>query len=120
MAMKYAMHFPWHVWPAGRNKKLSPVHERVVELGGQTGVYNWIGKEPIGSRIAGDDTSKRPRRHGLDLVLGNLVYGKNAKRSGIASEYWIFPDLPDSTCQEPARPNGYSAGLLGRFPRWGV
>ena len=54
---EYAMHFPWHEWPAGRNKKLSPVHDRVVELGGQMGAYNgweranWFAKP-------GDDTSE--------------------------------------------------------------
>jgi dimethylglycine dehydrogenase len=37
---EYAMHFPRHVWPAGRNKKLSPVHDRIVAQGGQMGVYN--------------------------------------------------------------------------------
>jgi len=54
---EYAMHFPRHEWPAARNKKVSQVHERIVELGGQMGVYNgweranWFAK-------AGDDTSE--------------------------------------------------------------
>ena len=54
---EYAMHFPWHAWPAGRNKKLSPVHDKVVALGGQMGTYNgweranWFAKP-------GDDTSE--------------------------------------------------------------
>ena len=37
---EYAMHFPYHAWPAGRDKKHSPVHAKVVELGGQMGAYN--------------------------------------------------------------------------------
>lgn len=37
---EYAMHFPWHEWPAGRDKKLSPNHGRVLELGGVMGAYN--------------------------------------------------------------------------------
>ena len=37
---EYAMHFPWHEWPAGRDKKLSPVHDRVKALGGVMGAYN--------------------------------------------------------------------------------
>jgi dimethylglycine dehydrogenase len=37
---EYAMHFPWHEWPAGRDRKLSPVHNRVKELGGVMGAYN--------------------------------------------------------------------------------
>ena len=37
---EYAMHFPHHVWPAGRDRKLSPVHDRVVAQGGQMAPYN--------------------------------------------------------------------------------
>ena len=53
---EYAMHFPHHAWPAGRNKKLSPVHDRIIAAGGQMGAYNgweranWFAQE-------GDDTS---------------------------------------------------------------
>ena len=55
---EYAMHFPWHEWPAGRDQKLSPVHDKVVALGGVMGVYNgweranWFAKP-------GDDTSEQ-------------------------------------------------------------
>ncbi len=54
---EYAMHFPQHEWPAGRDKKLSPVHARVKELGGVMGAYNgweranWFAKP-------GDDLSE--------------------------------------------------------------
>ncbi|MEO1732135.1 MAG: FAD-dependent oxidoreductase [Pseudomonadota bacterium] len=54
---EYAMHFPQHEWPAARNKKLSPVHDKIVELGGVMGAYNgweranWFAKP-------GDDTSE--------------------------------------------------------------
>ena len=54
---EYAMHFPHHEWPAGRDKKLSPVHAKIVEAGGQMGAYNgweranWFAKP-------GDDTSE--------------------------------------------------------------
>ena len=37
---EYAMHFPHHEWPAARNKKLSPNHAKVRELGGVMGAYN--------------------------------------------------------------------------------
>ena len=53
---EYAMHFPQHEWPAGRDKKLSPVHDRVKALGGVMGAYNgweranWFAKD-------GDDLS---------------------------------------------------------------
>ncbi|WP_137701035.1 GcvT family protein [Marimonas lutisalis] len=54
---EYAMHFPWHRWPAGADQKLSPVHDRIKGLGGQMGAYNgweranWFAKP-------GDDTSE--------------------------------------------------------------
>ena len=54
---EYAMHFPHHQWPAARNKKLSPVHDKVVAAGGQMGAFNgweralWFAKP-------GDDTSE--------------------------------------------------------------
>ena len=55
---EYAMHFPHHSWPAARDRKLSPNHARVIELGGQMGSYNgweranWFAKP-------GDDTSEQ-------------------------------------------------------------
>ena len=54
---EYGMHFPWHAWPAGRDQKLSPLHDRLLELGGVMGAYNgweranWFAKP-------GDDTSE--------------------------------------------------------------
>ncbi|MEM0947754.1 MAG: FAD-dependent oxidoreductase [Pseudomonadota bacterium] len=54
---EYAMHFPWHAWPAGRDRKLSPVHDRVLGLGGQMGAYNGWERANWFAR-AGDDTSE--------------------------------------------------------------
>ncbi len=54
---EYAMHFPWHEWPAGRDKKLSPADAHIRELGGVMGAYNgweranWFAQD-------GDDTSE--------------------------------------------------------------
>ncbi|MBD3665696.1 FAD-dependent oxidoreductase [Sulfitobacter sp. TSTF-M16] len=54
---EYAMHFPHHEWPAGRDKKLSPIHNKLQALGAQFGAYNgweranWFAKD-------GDDTSE--------------------------------------------------------------
>ncbi|MBW2494951.1 MAG: FAD-dependent oxidoreductase, partial [Deltaproteobacteria bacterium] len=53
---EYGMHFPWKSWPAGRDKKLSPVHDRVKALGGQMGAYGgW--ERAIWFAQPGDDTS---------------------------------------------------------------
>ena len=54
---EYAMHFPFHSWPAGRDKKQSPNHQTIINNGGQMGAYNgweranWFAKY-------GDDTSE--------------------------------------------------------------
>ncbi len=53
---EYAMHFPHHEWPAGRDKKLSTIHDRIIAAGGVMGAYNgweranWFAQD-------GDDTS---------------------------------------------------------------
>ncbi|GMG82313.1 FAD-dependent oxidoreductase [Paralimibaculum aggregatum] len=54
---EYAMHFPRHAWPAGRDKRLSPIHDELKALGAQFGAYggweraNWFAKPD-------DDTSE--------------------------------------------------------------
>ena len=54
---EYAMHFPHHEWPAGREKKLSQNDAKLRALGGQMGAYNgweranWFAQ-------AGEDTSE--------------------------------------------------------------
>jgi len=53
---EYAMHFPHHEWPAGRDRKLSPVHGKVRDLGGVMGAYNgW--ERANWFAHPGDDTS---------------------------------------------------------------
>ncbi|PBC04085.1 FAD-dependent oxidoreductase [Mesorhizobium sp. WSM3860] len=37
---EYAIQFPRHAWPAGRDRKHSPLHERIKALGGQFDAYN--------------------------------------------------------------------------------
>jgi len=54
---EYAIQFPRHAWPDGRNRKLSPLHDRMAALGAQFEPYNgweratWYAK-------TGDDTSQ--------------------------------------------------------------
>jgi dimethylglycine dehydrogenase len=37
---EYAIHFPRHTWPAGRDRKLSPLHGKLKAMGGQFGAAN--------------------------------------------------------------------------------
>jgi len=54
---EYAINFPRHAWPAARNRKLSPIHDRIAALGAEFNAYNgweratWYAKP-------GDDTSE--------------------------------------------------------------
>ncbi|SEN33229.1 dimethylglycine dehydrogenase [Gemmobacter aquatilis] len=54
---EYAIHFPHHAWPAGRGKKLSPVHGAVAAQGAQFGAYNgW--ERALWYARPGDDVSE--------------------------------------------------------------
>ena len=54
---EYAIQFPHHVWPAGRGKKLSPLHGRTAALGAQFGAFNgW--ERPLWYARPGDDVSE--------------------------------------------------------------
>ncbi len=58
---EYAIHFPSHAWPAGRPRRLSPVHDRVAALGGQFGVWNGWERAMWYAR-PGDDVSEAAQR----------------------------------------------------------
>ncbi|WP_315923589.1 FAD-dependent oxidoreductase [Mesorhizobium sp. SP-1A] len=54
---EYAIHFPRYAWPAGRDRKLSPIHDRIKALGAQFNAYNgW--ERATWFAQAGDDTSE--------------------------------------------------------------
>lgn len=58
---EYAIHFPHHVWPEGRDKKLSAVHDKTRALGGQFGPYNgW--ERALWYARAGDVTEGEAQR----------------------------------------------------------
>ena len=58
---EYAMHFPHHEWPAARDKKLSPVHEKVIAAGGVMGAYNGWERANWFAHL-GDDTTLETTR----------------------------------------------------------
>ena len=58
---EYAMHFPRHEWPAGRNMRLSPLHSRLREAGAVFGAYNgW--ERANWFAMPGDDASEESTR----------------------------------------------------------
>ena len=58
---EYAIHFPHHVWPEGRMKRLSAVHDRTAALGAQFGPYNGYERALWYAR-PGDDVSEAAQR----------------------------------------------------------
>jgi dimethylglycine dehydrogenase len=58
---EYAIHFPTHAWLAGRNRKLSPNHDRLEALGAQFAPYNGWERAAWFAR-PGDDTSEAAQR----------------------------------------------------------
>ncbi|PWV99990.1 dimethylglycine dehydrogenase [Hoeflea marina] len=58
---EYDMHFPHHAWPAGRDRKLSPVHDRIKALGAEFGAYNGWERANWYAR-PGDDLSEEATR----------------------------------------------------------
>lgn len=53
---EYAIQFPRRNWPAGRNRKLSPIHDRIAALGAVFAPYNGWERAAWYAR-PGDDTS---------------------------------------------------------------
>ena len=54
---EYAIQFPRHAWPAGRDRKMSPIHDRIAALGAQFNAYNgW--ERATWYAQPGDDTSE--------------------------------------------------------------
>jgi dimethylglycine dehydrogenase len=53
---EYAIQFPRYAWPDGRDRKLSPIHDRMAALGGQFNAYNGWERATWYAR-PGDDTS---------------------------------------------------------------
>jgi dimethylglycine dehydrogenase len=58
---EYAIHFPHHVWPEGRMKRLSAAHDRTAALGAQFGPYNGYERALWYAR-PGDDVSEDAQR----------------------------------------------------------
>ena len=54
---EYAMHFPHHFWPEGRDKKHGPLHDRIKGAGAVFGAWNGWERAAWFAR-PGDDTSE--------------------------------------------------------------
>jgi dimethylglycine dehydrogenase len=129
---EYAMHFPHHEWPDARNKKLSPVHDKIAARGAQFGAYNgweranWFAQD-------GDDTSEEAtqtwKREGpwLPRVREECLAVKDAagildlpgfsryKLSGNGAREWLLGLITGNVPREGRLGLGYFADDKGRI-----
>ena len=54
---EYAIHYPHHEWPAGRDKRLSPLHDKLQAMGAQMGAYGGWERANYFAK-SGDDVSE--------------------------------------------------------------
>lgn len=115
---EYAMHFPHHAWPAGRNKKLSPVHDRIAALGAQFGAYNGWERANWFAR-PGDDVSEEAtqtwRREGpwFEAVKEECLAVRDA--AGILD----LPGFSRFNLEGPGAADWLSRQITGIVPRPG-
>ena len=66
---EYAINFPRHAWPAARNRKLSPIHDRIAALGRAVQRLQWLGARDLvrqaGRRHVGGKHADFPARRSL-------------------------------------------------------
>ncbi|MCC0028833.1 MAG: FAD-dependent oxidoreductase [Brucellaceae bacterium] len=115
---EYAIHFPHHAWPAGRDKKTSPVHDKVKALGAQFGAYNGWERANWFAR-PGDDTSEEAtqtwKREGA--WFGAVREECLAVRDGVG-----VLDLPGFSrfhLTGPGAGEWLSGQIVGRLPKQG-
>ena len=115
---EYAMHFPHHEWPAGRDMKRGPNDARVRELGGQMGAYNGWERANWYAR-PGDDTSDAAaqtwRREGPWF---NAVKAEaEAVRDGVG--VLDLPGFSRFNLTGPGAADWLNARMSGKLPRAG-
>ena len=115
---EYAIHFPHHTWPEGRDKKLSPVHDRVAAMGAQFGPFNgW--ERALWYARPGDDTSEEAQRT-WDRE-GPWFGAVRAECQAVRDAAGIL-DLPGFSrfrLSGPGAADWLSAQITGRLPREG-
>ncbi len=115
---EYAIHFPHHAWPAGRDRKLSPVHDRVKALGAQFGAWNGWERAMWYAR-PGDDVSEAAQRTWarrgpwFDAVRDECLAVRDA--AGILD----LPGFSRFNLEGPGSAEWLSRQITGKVPRVG-
>ena len=99
---EYAMHFPWHRWPAGADRKLSPLHSRLQAAGAVFGAYNGWERANWFARPGDDVSDATP--HTWDRAgpwQPRLRAECEAVQMAVAC--WRYRDLPGWRCRGRGR-----------------
>ncbi|MFN6977455.1 MAG: FAD-dependent oxidoreductase [Gemmobacter sp.] len=115
---EYAIHFPTHPWPAGRERRLSPLHGRLQARGAQFAPYNgW--ERALWFARPGDDTSGAAQR--TFRRAGPWVGAVAAECAAVRDHVGVL-DLPGFARFDLAGPGAAAwldARIAGRLPREG-
>jgi dimethylglycine dehydrogenase len=115
---EYGMHFPHHAWPAGRNKKLSPVHDRVAELGAQFGAYNGWERANWYAR-PGDDVSEEATQTWAREGSGSSAVREECQAVRDAAGILDLPGFSRFRVEGPGARDWLSTLITGMVPKPG-
>ncbi|MFN6979031.1 MAG: glycine cleavage T C-terminal barrel domain-containing protein, partial [Gemmobacter sp.] len=115
---EYAIHFPTHAWPAGRERRLSPLHGRLRARGAQFAPYNgW--ERALWFARPGDDTSEAAQR---TFRRAGPWFGAVAAECAAVRDHVGVLDLPGFSrfdLEGPGAAVWLDARIAGRLPREG-
>ena len=115
---EYAISFPHHVWPEGRMKKLSAVHDRTAALGAQFGPYNgW--ERALWYARPGDDTSEPAQRTFLREGPWHGAVKAEAEAVRDAAGILDLPGFSRFRITGPGAADWLSAQITGKVPSVG-
>ena len=139
---EYGMHFPHKMWPAGRNKKLSPNHDRLIADGAQTGAFNgweratWFAHEGEDTSVESTETWERegPWKAGIareveaatnDVAVLDMPGFSRYKLTGEGAAEWLRGQIAGALPKAGRMNLGYFTDSRGRIVtevtiiRWG-
>jgi len=113
---EYAMHFPRHEWPTARDKKLSPLHDKIKSLGGVMGAYNGWERANWFAQVGDDTSHESTQTWDRDGPWQHRIREEcHAVRDGVG-----VLDLPGFSrfyLKAKVRQNSFAAVSQGHFPK---
>jgi dimethylglycine dehydrogenase len=115
---EYAIHFPFHRWPAAPDRKLSPVHNRVKAMGAQFGAYNGWERANWYAR-PGDDISEEGTQTWARKGPWFEAVGEECRAVRDAAGILDLPGFSRFNLEGPGAAEWLSLQITGSVPRPG-